>query len=77
LRLRSPLPADLAADWRARCALEETGAAAYSLRVPGAAAVAQALEDARAAGCEPLAIGYGQRDLEQLFMQLTHRSLRD
>jgi len=77
LRLRSPLPADLAADWRARYALEETGTAAYSLRVADAAAVAQAIEAARSAGCEPIAIAYGQRDLEQLFMQLTHRSLRD
>ena len=77
LRLRSPLPVDLAADWRARCALEETGFAAYSLRVPGSAAVAQAIEAARAAGCEPLAIEYGRRDLEGLFMQLTHRSLRE
>lgn len=77
LRLRSPLPADLVADWRARYALQDTGTAAYSLRVPSAAAVAQTIEAARSAGCEPIAIGYRQRDLEQLFMQLTHRSLRD
>jgi len=77
LRLRAPLPATLAADWRARYALQDTGAAAYSLRPPDAAAVAQVIEAARSAGCEPLAIRYGQRDLEQLFMQLTHRSLRD
>jgi ABC-2 type transport system ATP-binding protein len=77
LRLRAPLPAALAADWRARYALQDTGTAAYSLHLPDAAAVAQVIEAARSAGCEPLAIRYGQRDLEQLFMQLTHHSLRD
>jgi hypothetical protein len=35
------------------------------------------LDAARAAGCEPLALAYGRRDLEQVFMQLTRRSLRD
>ena len=34
-------------------------------------------EAAQAAGCEPVAIDYGRRDLEQLFMHLTNRSLRD
>ena len=77
LHLRTPLPEALAADWKGRYALTEDGAARYSLRVPVAAEVAPALEAARAAGCEPLAIAYGQRNLEQLFMQLTHRSLRD
>ena len=37
----------------------------------------QALQAARAAGCEPVSIAYGERDLEQLFMRLTDRSLRD
>jgi len=77
LHLRTPLPDALASDWKGRYALREDGAARYSLRVPGAAQVAQAIEAARAAGCEPLAVGYGQRNLEQLFMQLTQRSLRD
>jgi ABC-2 type transport system ATP-binding protein len=76
LRLRTPLPGALAADWRTRYALREDGVARYSLRVPSTAA-AQVIEAAQAAGCEPVAIDYGQRDLEQLFMQLTHRSLRD
>jgi len=77
LRLRAPLPAALAAEWRSRYALAEDGGARYRLRVRDASAIAQTLESARAAGCEPLAVSYGQRDLEQLFMQLTHRSLRD
>jgi ABC-2 type transport system ATP-binding protein len=77
LRLRAQLPDALAADWRARYALREDGVARYHLRVSSAAAAAQVIEAARAADCEPVAISYGQRDLEQLFMQLTNRSLRD
>jgi ABC-2 type transport system ATP-binding protein len=77
LRLRAPLPDALAADWRTRYALRADGAAEYQLRVPAAMAVAQVIEAAQAAGCEPIAIDYGRRDLEQLFMQLTNRSLRD
>jgi ABC-2 type transport system ATP-binding protein len=77
LRLGTPLPPSLAADWRQRYSLQDDGGARYRLHVPEAAAVSRALEAARVAGCEPLAIAYGERDLEQVFMQLTHRSLRD
>ena len=77
LRLGTPLPPGLAADWQQRYALQDDGGGRYRLQVPEAAAVSRALEAARSAGCEPLAIAYGQRDLEQLFMQLTRRSLRD
>ena len=35
------------------------------------------LASARAANCQPIAVAYGSRDLEQVFMQLTQRSLRD
>jgi ABC-2 type transport system ATP-binding protein len=77
LRLRAPLPQWLAAEWASRYALAEDGEARYRLRLPDASAIAGAIESARAAGCEPVSVAYGQRDLEQLFMQLTHRSLRD
>jgi ABC-2 type transport system ATP-binding protein len=77
LRLGAPLPAGLADDWYQRYALQDEGGGRYRLRIPEAAAVSRALEAARVAGCEPLAIAYGERDLEQVFMQLTHRSLRD
>jgi ABC-2 type transport system ATP-binding protein len=77
LRLRAPLPAGLAAEWRSRYALRDDGDARYRLQLPAPAEIARALEAARAAGCEPLALSYGRRDLEQLFMQLTQRSLRD
>jgi ABC-2 type transport system ATP-binding protein len=77
LRLRPALPAALAAEWRTRFALQDDGDGLYKLHLPGAGTVAEAVETARAAGCEPLAFAYGQRDLEQVFMQLTQRSLRD
>ena len=77
LRLGAPLPPRLAADWRQRYSLQDDGGARYRLRVPQAGAVSEALAEMRDAGCEPLAIAYGERDLEQVFMQLTQRSLRD
>lgn len=77
LRLGAPLPPSLAAEWRRRYSLQDDGGSRYRLRVPQAGAVTDALAEVRAAGCEPLAIAYGERDLEQVFMQLTQRSLRD
>jgi ABC-2 type transport system ATP-binding protein len=77
LRLRAPLPPGLASEWRSRYALREDGEARYRLSISAAAEIAPVMEAARAAGCEPLAISYGRRDLEQLFMQLTDRSLRE
>jgi ABC-2 type transport system ATP-binding protein len=76
LRVSAPLPAALAAEWRARYDLREAGAQRYRMRV-GAADLVQALQAAQAAGCEPLSLAYGERDLESLFMRLTERSLRD
>jgi len=77
LRFGAPLPPGLAAEWRRRYSLQDDGGSRYRLRVPQAGAVSEALAEVRAAGCEPLAIAYGERDLEQVFMQLTQRSLRD
>ena len=76
LRLAAPLPERLAAEWRARYELREEGGQRYRLRV-GAADIVRALQAAQAAGCEPLSVTYGERDLETLFMRLTDRSLRD
>ena len=77
LRLSAPLPAALAAQWRARFDLREDGTLRYELRLGAPADLVQALQAAQAAGCELLSIAYGERDLEQLFMRLTDRSLRD
>jgi ABC-2 type transport system ATP-binding protein len=56
---------------------EDRDVVSLRLRVPGPEALARATEAARAAGCEPLGVDRGPRDLEQVFMRLTHRSLRD
>jgi ABC-2 type transport system ATP-binding protein len=77
LHLRSPLPQTIAAEWRDHYALREDGDARYVLSLSAAHEIARALDAAREAGCEPIAVRYGRRDLEQLFMQLTDRSLRD
>jgi ABC-2 type transport system ATP-binding protein len=77
LRLRAPLPPALAEEWLSRYALRDDGDARYRLQLPASSEIVPAIEAARAAGCEPLAVSYGRRDLEQLFMQLTERSLRD
>jgi len=77
LRLSAPLPAALAAQWRARFDLREDGTLRYELRLGAPADLVQALQAVQAAGCETLSIAYGERDLEQLFMRLTDRSLRD
>jgi ABC-2 type transport system ATP-binding protein len=77
LRLSAPLPAALAAEWGARYELRDDGGQRYRLRVSAPAELLQALQAARAAGCEPLSVAYGERDLESLFMRLTDRRLRD
>jgi ABC-2 type transport system ATP-binding protein len=77
LHLRTPLPERLALEWKSMYALHEEGSARYTLLVPGMPELVQAIDAVRAAGCEPIAIRYGERDLEQLFMHLTDRSLRD
>ncbi|HSU76602.1 MAG TPA: ABC transporter ATP-binding protein [Burkholderiales bacterium] len=76
LRLSAPLPERLAAEWRMRYELREEGERRYRLRV-GVVDLVQALQAAQAAGCEPLAVAYGERDLESVFMRLTDRRLRD
>ena len=77
LRLSAPLPAALAAEWRAQFDLRDDGERRYRLRLAAPAQLMQALHAAKAAGCEPLSVAYGERNLEQLFMRLTERSLRD
>ena len=64
--------------WENRCKVAVSGVGfsniTRSAEVPLAA---HALQAVQAAGCETLSIAYGERDLEQLFMRLTDRSLRD
>ena len=77
LQLRSPLPPELAQAWRTQHALQDDGSAHYRLQLRAADGIAAILAAAQGAGCEPRSIAYGRRDLEQLFMRLTDRSLRD
>jgi ABC-2 type transport system ATP-binding protein len=49
----------------------------YRLNRPGTAALAELLADLAAAGIVLERLHYGQQDLEQVFMSLTQRSLRD
>jgi ABC-2 type transport system ATP-binding protein len=56
---------------------DDSGVVTLRLKAPRPDAVTQTVEAARAAGCELLGVQHGSRNLEQLFMQLTNRSLRD
>ena len=75
--LNAALPAALAGEWRARYAMHDEGERRYRLQVSEPHQAMAALHEASAAGCQPLAIAYGERDLGELFMQLTDRALRD
>jgi ABC-2 type transport system ATP-binding protein len=77
LRLSAPLPARLQAEWRVRYSLLDAGDGSYQLRIGEPAEVGRIVDAAVAAQCRPLSVAYGRRDLEQVFMQLTQRSLRD
>lgn len=76
LQLDRPLPADLLAIWLAQYALLVEGPANYRLQV-GVEQLPMVLQTLAAQGCAVLSLGYGQQNLEQVFMQLTQRSLRD
>jgi ABC-2 type transport system ATP-binding protein len=75
--LNARLPAALAGEWRARYAMHDEGERRYRLQLSEPRQALAALHEASAAGCQPLAIAYGERDLGELFMQLTDRALRD
>ena len=76
-RLAQPLPPQLHDDWQTHLGLRAEGNNAYSLPIAGfndLPDLARRLADAR---CEVLGMIYGGQNLEQVFMRLTHRSLRD
>lgn len=80
LQLDRPLPADLIAAWQAQHALLVEGPASYRLQVGAgqlAGVLPTVLQTLADRGCAVLSLGYGQQNLEQVFMQLTQRSLRD
>lgn len=76
LQLSQPLPAEWLAAWQAQYALLVEGPASYRLQV-GADQLPALLQTLAAQGCQVQSLAYGQQNLEQVFMQLTKRGLRD
>ena len=77
LRTRQPLPEGLAEAWRQRHGCTEQPGLRF--RLPGVRmeAVNAVVAEAQAAGVELDAWSWGQQHLDDVFMQLTHRALRD
>ncbi len=73
LALGVELPAELAARYQATA----QGALTYRLELQNATALPRLLDELAAAGCPLHRLNVGRQNLEQLFMRLTKRSLRD
>ena len=73
LVLCTDMPAELARRYQAT-AQEPL---AYRLELPNASALPRLLDELAAAGCPVHRLNVGRQNLEQLFMRLTRRSLRD
>lgn len=74
--LDQPFPAEMAERYAAHSAHSEA-ALKYRLKLPSTVALPQLLDELANAGCQVRHLSFGQQDLEQVFMQLTNRSLRD
>ncbi len=72
-QLVAPPPAGLLE----QLAAEEIAPLVFAKKVPCTAAVSETLATLAAADCEPLRLHVGRPNLEQVFMRLTQRSLRD
>ena len=77
LRLAGPLPDAVVAAWQPLYSLETTGHHAYRLTLASTAEFPALLRHLETAGCTVLTASCGQRNLEEVFMHLTRRSLRD
>jgi len=73
LALGVDMPAELARRYQATA----QGALTYRLELPNASALPRLLDELAAAGCPLHRLNVGRQNLEQLFMRLTRRSLRD
>lgn len=73
LSLSQPLPPELVERYGA----VQNGELKYRLNGLCTVALPQLLNELAAAGCEVRQLNFGQHDLEQVFMRLTQRSLRD
>jgi ABC-2 type transport system ATP-binding protein len=73
IALDRELPADIAK----RHAANAIGELKYALKLTAAAELPRLLDELAATGCTVRQLSFGQHDLEQVFMHLTNRSLRD
>ncbi|HXE38086.1 MAG TPA: ABC transporter ATP-binding protein, partial [Azonexus sp.] len=73
LQLGQPLPDDIATRYQAVA----ENPLKYRLNLPATAALPRLLDELTAAGCTVDNLNLGQHNLEQVFMRLTKRSLRD
>lgn len=73
LRLDRPLPDSLLNKYHAA----PSGALDFGLFLPSTAALPELLSELATAGCEVRHLSLGRQNLEQVFMRLTRRSLRD
>lgn len=82
--LRSPEPLlDIALEqvlpeaMAARYSASQIGEQKYRLILPSTVSLQNVLDELASAGCSVRNLSFGQHDLEQVFMRLTNRSLRD
>jgi ABC-2 type transport system ATP-binding protein len=73
LHLAQALPESIATFYAA----STEGDCKYRLKLPSTAALPRLLDELAAAGCSVRDLSLGQHNLEQVFMQLTKRTLRD
>lgn len=76
-RLAQPLPQQLHDDWQAHLGLLAEGGNAYSMPLAAFRDLPELARKLSEAQCDVLGMSYGGQNLEQVFMRLTHRSLRD
>ncbi len=73
ITLDRELPGDIAT----RHAASASGELKYALKLASTAELPRLLDELATAGCTVRQLSFGQHDLEQVFMRLTNRSLRD
>ncbi|MCB4361943.1 ABC transporter ATP-binding protein [Quatrionicoccus australiensis] len=76
-QLEIALDRELPADIATRHAASPIGELKYALKLASTAELPRLLDELAAAGCGVRQLSFGQHNLEQVFMRLTNRSLRD